>query len=47
MRKLEEERKEFLNYYVKGDVLGLWDGNTVKSDCYDHYTTTDVINSFE
>ena len=28
-----------------GDVLGLWDGNPVKSDCYDHYTTTDVINS--
>jgi len=20
---------------------------SVKSDCYDHYTTTDVINSFE
>ena len=32
---------------VLGDVLGLWDGNPVKSDCYDHYTTTDVINSFE
>ena len=30
-----------------GDVLGLWDGNPVKSDCYDHYTTRDVINSFE
>ena len=30
-----------------GDVLGLWDGNPVKSDCYDHYTTTDMINSFE
>ena len=30
-----------------GEVLGLWDGNPVKSDCYDHYTTTDVINSFE
>ena len=30
-----------------GDVLGLWDGNPVKSDCYDHYTPTDVINSFE
>ena len=27
------------------DVPGLWDGNPVKSDCYDHYTTTDVINS--
>ena len=27
-----------------GDVPGLWDGNPVKSD---HYTTTDVINSFE
>ena len=30
-----------------GDVPGLCDGNPVKSDCYDHYTTTDVINSFE
>ena len=30
-----------------GDVLGLWDGNPVKSDCYDHYTATDVITSFE
>ena len=29
------------------DELGLWDGNPVKLDCYDHYTTTDVINSFE
>ena len=29
------------------DVLGLWDGNPVNLDCYDHYTTTDVINSFE
>ena len=29
------------------DMLGLWDGNPVKSDCYDHYTNTDVINSFE
>ena len=26
-----------------GDVLGLWDGNPVKLDCADHYTTTDVI----
>ena len=30
-----------------GDVLVLWDGNPMKSDCYDHYTTTDVVNSFE
>ena len=30
-----------------GDVPGPWDGYPVKSDCYDHYTTTDVINSFE
>ena len=29
------------------DVLGLWDGNPVKSDCDDHYTTTDGIHSFE
>ena len=32
---------------VWGDVLGLWAGNPVKLDCYDHYTTTNVINSFE
>ena len=25
-------------------MLGLWDGNPVKSDCYDRYTTTNVIN---
>ena len=25
-------------------MLGLFDGNPVKLDCYDHYTTTDVIN---
>ena len=31
----------------EGDVPGLWDGNPVKSDCYDHYTTKEVINSFE
>ena len=30
-----------------GGCAGLWDGNPVKSDCYDHYTTTDVIHSFE
>ena len=29
-----------------GNVLGLWDGNPMKLDCYDHYTTTEVINSF-
>ena len=29
------------------DMLGLWDGNPVKLDCDDHYTTTDVINSSE
>ena len=23
------------------------DGNPVKLDCYDHYITTDVTNSFE
>ena len=26
-------------------MLGLWDGDPVKLDCGDHYTTTDVINS--
>ena len=30
-----------------GDVLGLWDGNPVKLDFDDLYTTADVINSFE
>ena len=30
-----------------GDVLGLRDGNPVKLECYDHYTTIDVITSFE
>ena len=30
-----------------GDVLGQWDGNPVKLDCYDNYTSTDVINLFE
>ena len=30
-----------------GDVRGLWDGNPVTLDCDDHYTATDVINSFE
>jgi len=29
------------------DVLGLWDGNPVKLNCDDQYTSTDVINSFE
>ena len=29
-----------------GDVLGLWDGNPVTLDCDDHYTTTDVTNSW-
>jgi len=38
-------KKSFIGAW--GDVPGLWDGNPVKSDCYDHYTTTDVINSFE
>ena len=30
-----------------GAVLGLSDGNPMKLDFDDHYTTTDVINSFE
>ena len=30
-----------------GDVLWLWAGNPVKLDFYDHYTTADVMNSFE
>ena len=28
-----------------GDALGLWDGNSIKLDCDDHCTTTNVINS--
>ena len=28
-----------------GDVLGVWDGNTLKLDCDDHCTTINVINS--
>ena len=33
-------------WWVVGCVWALgW--KSVKSDCYDHYTTTDVINSFE
>ena len=31
---------------IKGSIQEE-DGNPVKSDCYDHYTTIDVINSFE
>ena len=26
-------------------MLGLWDGNPIKSDCDDHCTTTNVISS--
>ena len=28
-----------------GDVLGLWDVNSIKLDCDDHCTTINVINS--
>lgn len=28
-----------------GDVLGVWDGNTIKLDWDDHCTTINVINS--
>ena len=38
------QRRQFGGW---GDVPGLWEGNPVKSDCYDRYTTTNVINSFE
>ena len=27
-------------------MLGLWDGNPVKLDCDDHFTTADVIKKF-
>ena len=30
-----------------GRCAWVWDGNPVKLDCDDHYTTIDVINSFE
>ena len=32
---------------VRGIKQAKRDGNPVKLDCYDHYITTDVINSFE
>ena len=44
LKNLWSLRRQFGGW---GVVLGLWDGNPVKSDCYDHYTTIDVINSFE
>ena len=28
-----------------GDVLGLWDRNSIKLDCDDHCTAINVINS--
>ena len=28
-----------------GDALGVWDGNPIKLNCDDHYTTINVINS--
>ena len=28
-----------------GDALRVWDGNAIKSDCGDHCTTINVINS--
>ena len=28
-----------------GDALGLWDGNLIKSNCDNHCTTVNVINS--
>ena len=28
-----------------GNARGLWDGNSIKLDCDDHCTTTNVINS--
>ena len=36
------QRRQFLGW---GDVLGVWDGNTLKLDCDDHCTTINVINS--
>ena len=40
-------QRHWKTYGLRRRQFGLWDGNPVKSDCYDHYTTTDVINSFE
>ena len=28
-----------------GDVVGVWDGNTIKLDCDDYCTTINIINS--
>ena len=28
-----------------GDVLGMWDGNTIILDCDDHCTTINVIHA--
>ena len=36
------QRRQFGGW---GDALELWDGNPIKLDCNDHYTTTNVINS--
>ena len=44
IEKLMVSRETFWGW---GDVLGLLDGNPIKLDCDDHYTTTDVIKSFE
>ena len=30
-----------------GDVLGIWDGSTIKYHCDDHCTTNNVINFIE
>ena len=39
---------QLVEYHIQRlGQLGLSDGNPVKSDCYDQYTTIDVINSFE
>ena len=40
-------RLGLLQIKVLTHAHGLWNGNPVKLDCYDHYTNTDVINSSE
>jgi len=36
------QRRQFGGW---GDALGVWDGNPIKLDCDDHYSTINVINS--
>ena len=39
--------EHLVHHYVWLELIKVCLGNPVKSDHYDHYTTTDVISSFE